>query len=83
MRLTFILFTFLLLANSGYAQWSHTNGPYGGEVYTFLANGGNIYAGTDSGMYVSANNGMNWTKRNNGISGRTVSLATNGTDIFV
>ena len=41
--------------------WQQTNGPYGGAVHSLAINASNhIFAGTDSGVYRSTNNGVLW-----------------------
>jgi hypothetical protein len=45
--------------------------------------GSNIFAGTYNGIFLSTNNGANWTQVNNGLTDTTiVSFAVSGTNIF-
>jgi hypothetical protein len=51
------------------------------NIYSFTALGNNIFAGSDSGVYISTNNGTNWTKTT--LNNKLVySLATLGTIIY-
>ena len=63
-----ILFTLLLANNVLNAQWVSTNGPYGGSINCIAINGSNIFAGTTRGVFLSSDNGLNWTQKNNGLS---------------
>jgi len=66
------------------AQWIQTNGPNGGEVICLAASGTNLYAGTsNSGVFLSTNNGTSWTAVNSGLTNTLVqSLAVSGTNLF-
>jgi len=49
------------------AQWIQTNGPT--DVWSFAVSGKNIFAGTyDKGIFLSTDNGTNWTAVNNGLT---------------
>ncbi len=78
-----ILFLFMNKAN---AQWVQTTGPY--HVYAFAVSpngsgGTNIFAGTnDNGVYLSTDNGTNWTQDTSGLTETFVNALTvssNGT----
>jgi len=43
------------------AQWSKTNGPFGGAVHCFTVYKSNVYCGTDSVIFCSNDNGVSWT----------------------
>ena len=61
-----LLFLVLLKTQIIFPQWVQTNGPSGGDVRCFSISGTNIFAGTDGkGVFLSTNNGTNWTKVNN------------------
>jgi len=63
------------------AQWVQTNGPYGGNVYSFAANGTNLFAGTYAGVFLSTNNGTNWTPASAGLTNpylRSFGVSPNG-----
>lgn len=67
-----------------HAQWVQTNGPYGGNIWALAINGENIFAGTyEDGIFLSTDEGSNWTEVNNGLDGKEVrSLAISGETIF-
>ena len=56
------------------AQWVQTNGPYGASVTSFVSspNGNgrtNLFASTEhSGVFLSTDNGTNWTAVNSGLT---------------
>lgn len=81
-----ILLTCLLAwlsTNALRAQWVQTSGPSGVSVQTQAASGPNLFAGTTGGVYLSTNNGTNWTGVNSGLTNLYVtSLAVSGTNIF-
>lgn len=65
-------------------QWTQTNGPYGGSITALLVNGTNLFAGTEGGgIFLSTNNGQNWTAVNNGLTNQNVrALAVSGNNLF-
>ncbi|MFW9928526.1 MAG: T9SS type A sorting domain-containing protein [Candidatus Thorarchaeota archaeon] len=83
-----VFFTFLMFTgiNPIFAQWVQTNGPYGGSISSFSivsneTGGADIFTGTNGGVFISTDNGLNWKKINNGLTNTHVwSLAafTNG-----
>jgi photosystem II stability/assembly factor-like uncharacterized protein len=82
-----ILFTFIPNQGVVYAQnfWQQTNGPITGIVNTIAINtNGNLYSGTNGGIYRSLDNGNSWIHLNNFMSQFTIlSLAFNSAgDIF-
>jgi hypothetical protein len=54
------------------AQWVSANGPNGGNIRCLAVSGGNIFAGTDGGVYLSTNNGTSWTAVNSGLTNALV-----------
>ena len=72
------------IAYSASAQWVKTNGLVDQNVYCLAASGGIIFAGTyDSGVFLSANNGTNWTAADSGLTATLVrSFAVRGDTIF-
>ncbi|HET6402939.1 MAG TPA: hypothetical protein VFH95_16265 [Candidatus Kapabacteria bacterium] len=65
------------------AQWVQTNGPYGQPVYCFAVSGMNLFAGTDSGVYRSTDNGISWSAANNGYPvGKVEALFAFGAKLF-
>ena len=68
-----------------YPQWAQTNGPYGGRIFSLAIKGNNIFAGTGGGVFLSTNNGLNWSKANNGLpitSGSVNALAIKGNNVY-
>jgi photosystem II stability/assembly factor-like uncharacterized protein len=84
-QLLFITASFLIFNSSKLsAQWTPTGGPYQGTCYCFAANEQYICAGTDVGLFLSTNNGTDWTPVNIGQSNPVISaVAVFGKDIFV
>lgn len=64
--LIFIAVIFIQI--SVYAQFTPTNGPYGGLPYAIASDGTNIYAGTYGGVLKSSNDGVTWSNVSNGLS---------------
>lgn len=54
--------------NSG-ASWYQTS--LFQNVYSLVVNGNYVAAGTDTGVYLSSNSGLNWSKQNTGFSNPT------------
>jgi len=66
----------VLLCPIGSAQWMQTNGPTGGNVDSFAISGTNLFAGTCNGVFLSTNNGTNWTQ--SGLVGQSISCLSIG-----
>jgi hypothetical protein len=79
-----IVVLFLLSLMHGgvaHAQWVQTNGPYGGRIISLAVSGTNLFAGAEGGVFLSTNNGANWTAT--GLTRAWVNaLAVSGTDLF-
>ncbi len=74
----------LFMSNTLKAQWTQTNGYFGGNINAYEVSGTNIFAGTDKGMFLSINNGDEWTSVNNGLGDSLIyCIAINGSTIFV
>lgn len=75
----------ILTANTAQAQWKQTNGPYGAIVTCLVHSGSNVYAGTsDSGVYISSNNGVTWRNTSNGLAvGAINAIAISDSMIYV
>lgn len=60
--------------------WTATGGPAGGNVYALAADNlnGFVYAGTDSGIYKTTDNGASWTKVAYGTSVQSIVVGLNG-----
>jgi photosystem II stability/assembly factor-like uncharacterized protein len=57
-----------MLSSSAFPQWTRTNGPEGVAISSLTTIEGTIYAGTKvNGIYISTDDGINWTARNTGI----------------
>jgi photosystem II stability/assembly factor-like uncharacterized protein len=85
MKYILILFLFSLMNVSvTHSQWVQTNGPEGGKINCFAVIGKNTFAGTGGGgVFLSKNNGANWTAVNNGLSNLEVhALAVKGANLF-
>jgi photosystem II stability/assembly factor-like uncharacterized protein len=88
MKYLVILITlcFLILSTGiSQAQWTSTNFfPNSKNVYNFAFSGDNFFAGTDSGVFLSTNNGMDWSLVNNGLPAQpcVYALASIGDNIY-
>jgi photosystem II stability/assembly factor-like uncharacterized protein len=61
-----------------------SNGMTGKSVRALLVNGADLFAGTDSGVFKTTDNGSNWTALNNGLTNSNVSsFALIGANLFV
>jgi hypothetical protein len=49
------------------AQWVQLNGPEGGDIYTFYDGGTYLLAGGVGGVFRSTDNGISWSKSNDGM----------------
>ena len=81
-----LFFVLALPAIETQAQWVQTNGPYiGADVSALAVSGTNLFAGTPAGVFLSTNNGTNWTAANSGIvAGADISafaVVPNGTGV--
>jgi photosystem II stability/assembly factor-like uncharacterized protein len=74
-----IILSIILLTSFCYSQWIRTNGLNSENVYSMLAIGNNIFAGTQNGTSLSTNAGTSWGQVLN-ISAR--SLTVSGSNIF-
>ncbi len=66
------------------SQWETIGTLASTDVKTCKAINNNIFLGTNLGVYVSTNDGVNWVLKNNGISSNLyiISIVNNGTYIF-
>jgi len=53
-----------------------------GTVLSFAVNGTNLFAGGGDGLFVSTDNGENWTAAGSGLEGTVRSLAVSGPNLF-
>jgi hypothetical protein len=62
------------------AQWVQTSGP-GGNINCLTVSGTNLFAGSDSGLFLTTNQGTSWTAMNSGLTNtdvNTVAVIPNG-----
>jgi photosystem II stability/assembly factor-like uncharacterized protein len=66
------------------AQWVHTNGPYGGQVYCLAVSGSDLLAGNyGSGLSRSTDDGSSWNRLRTGFPDSLVkSLVVSGSCLF-
>ena len=81
MKIILLILTTFFLCSLSVAEdfWKRTTGPDKGSVHALAAKGNLIYAATDSGVYISSNEGLSWIKT--GFSNQSVSglaISTNG-----
>jgi photosystem II stability/assembly factor-like uncharacterized protein len=64
MRNFLLLFVLIIItiSNNTKAQWVQANGPYGGVINCVADNGKALFAGTNSGLYRSTDNGSSWNR---------------------
>jgi photosystem II stability/assembly factor-like uncharacterized protein len=78
MRISFLFLTLLMASSSVFPQWSRTNGPEGVAISSLTNIEGTIYAGTEvNGIYISTDDGINWTAWNDGIETLEVTSIVN------
>ena len=65
--LTFTLIVSVLFNVPGFSQWVHVPGLGGGGTKSLAVNGSNLFAGTEMGVYLSTDNGNNWSAINNNL----------------
>jgi hypothetical protein len=81
--LLIVLHLLILSYGISHAQWKQTLSPVVGSVHCLAVKGTNIFAGADSGIYISTDKGVNWAQSNTGLPANTVySFAFNGSNIF-
>ena len=80
--LLLLIIVFELSANNFLqAQWVQTYQKNG--IACFTVSGSNLFAGNYEGVYLSTDNGTNWTTINNGLTNTYVrALAVSGTNIY-
>jgi ligand-binding sensor domain-containing protein len=74
----------LTITFMGYGQWVETGGPASNVTRVLTVRNNAIFAGTDDGMFRSANNGSEWTAINAGMAKDTVlACGTTDSSIFI
>jgi hypothetical protein len=87
-RVTFGIGFLISFSHTASAQWVHANEPFkvvslSGTANAVAASGSNIFVGTNSGVWLSTNNGTSWTAVNSGLTNDTVNFLTvSGNNIF-
>lgn len=67
LRHSIVLLSFYASVSFAQNYWQSVNGPFGGSVRDFAINArGDIFAGTDGGLFRSKNNGSSWQRLNIG-----------------
>jgi hypothetical protein len=73
----------IAIAAHVFAQWERTSGPVVGLVNCIAINGTNLFAGTDSGAFISTNYGSSWSAINSGLSNKHINcLLVKGMNLF-
>ena len=69
-----VFFALFFLQHNSNAQWVNvSNGIGNKQVYSMTSNGSNLFAGTfNYGLYISTNNGLNWSQAGIGLNNRIV-----------
>ena len=87
MKKIIVLIIAIFMMNIANAQWVHCIGVSNSSVvYSLAINGNNIFAGTEyNGVFLSTDNGMNWTAVNNGLPITTgfTAIAIKDSNIYV
>lgn len=82
----FLIVCFFVKSNPLLAQWVPTNGPPGGDVYSFTSVGANLFAGTynnSNGVFLTTNSGSNWILVNSGLTNTFVNtLIISGSNLY-
>jgi len=66
------------------SQWGQTSGPFGGNINCLYTNGSIIYAGTVNGIYLSADNGINWSLYSSSLLNYNINdICIVGSNVFV
>lgn len=88
----------VMTAPDSAAQWVQTNLHYSGNINALAVSGDNVFAGTDSGVFLSTDNGESWEVADTGLTnlsvlslvvspnktgGATVFVGTHGGGVFV
>ncbi|PIX94655.1 MAG: hypothetical protein COZ25_04465 [Ignavibacteria bacterium CG_4_10_14_3_um_filter_37_18] len=82
-QLAIVLICMLFNVETLLAQWTQTNGPYGGTINCIISDTSNLYIGTNKGgVFLSTDDGLSWTALNNGLTNPTINaLAFSGQNL--
>jgi photosystem II stability/assembly factor-like uncharacterized protein len=84
MKIKFTFLILLILCSFTNAQWVQTNGPNVSSVLSLTSSDKNIFAATVGGIFLSTNNGANWKKTNDGMTGTSItSIVAMGNYVYV
>lgn len=64
-------------SQAAFAQWMQTGGPNGGNIHALAVIGANLFAGTDDGVFLSANGGADWTEVDSSLTNKYASTPIN------
>lgn len=81
-RCFFLLWVVALLPQPSSAQWQQTNWSGNSTVLSLAVKDSFLFAGTYSGMAITADNGAHWTAAGLPLGSRTLSLAVSGNSVF-
>ena len=59
---TYLLLSLVFISSNLFAQWSQLDGPVGGNFRCLEKVGSQVWAGCNSGMYYSDNEGLTWER---------------------
>jgi hypothetical protein len=79
-KLLFLALTIFCSAITN-AQWQQTS-VYGFSAYGVSISGANTFAGTNTGIYISPDDGVSWSLANTGVADAASTIVTSGTNIF-
>jgi photosystem II stability/assembly factor-like uncharacterized protein len=81
---SFVIFlTLTFFVSIGHAQWVQTSGPSGGTITSIAVLGGDVFAGTASGVFRSTDGGASWSCVTTGVQNASIQgLAVIDTDLF-
>ncbi|HEY3876666.1 MAG TPA: hypothetical protein VGM92_14410 [Candidatus Kapabacteria bacterium] len=77
------VFTVVLMVgiiSSASAQWTEAIGPYSSSIYCFASANGNLFAAYQKGVFVSTDNGANWTTYTNAFTNINVTCLAASSD---
>jgi photosystem II stability/assembly factor-like uncharacterized protein len=79
----FIILTLTFSVSIGHAQWVQTGGPTGGMISALALLDGDVFAGTQSGVYRSTDSGKSWNCVTSGSQNAPIqALAVLDSDLF-